>query len=400
MSIERRAMANTTPYTYFDRLVCSVCGREFDLHQLQTYCPDCNAPLLCEYDLQTAREELDRDQFRLRERGMWRWHELLPVFDPGSIVSLGEGDTPILPLPRLGGALGMERVFVKDESINPTGSFKARGLAAAVSKAAELGAGRLCIPTAGNAGGALAAYASRGGLSAFIAMPDDTPAANVFESRMTGADVRLVRGLISDAAKLVQAKAQMEEGWFDVSTFKEPYRVEGKKIMGYEIAETFGWKLPDVILYPTGGGTGLVGIWKAFAEMAAMGWLEDGPMPRMVAVQAAGCAPVVRAFDAGAPVCEFWENAQTVAYGLRVPKSFADRLILSTLKDSRGTAVAVSDAELLEAQAALGTQEGMFVAPEGAATFAALQKLAHSGWVQPQEKVLLLNTGSGIKYIA
>jgi len=286
---------------------------------------------------------------------------------------------------------------LKDEGANPTGSFKVRGLSAAVSKAKELGVTRLSIPTAGNAGGALAAYASRGGMQSLVAMPDDTPVANVVESRITGAEVLLVHGLISDAAKMIQARSG--EGWFDVSTFKEPYRLEGKKTMGCELAEDFGWRLPDVILYPTGGGTGLVGIWKAFQELTALGWLESTHMPRMVAVQAAECAPVVSAFESGADTCTFWEGAQTVAYGLRVPKSFADRLILQTLRESGGTAVAVTDEELLEAQRALGALEGIFAAPEGAATYAALQKMVEAGSVRPDEKIVLLNTGSGIKYI-
>ncbi len=390
-------MTASHPYTYFNRLVCSLCGREYDPHQLQTFCKDCNVPLLSLYDLKAARAVLDRDALRARPRGMWRWHELLPVFDPQSIVTLGEGDTSLLHLPRLGAATGLEQLFLKDEGANPTGSFKVRGLSAAVSKAKELGVTRLSIPTAGNAGGALAAYASRGGMQSLVAMPDDTPVANVVESQIAGAEVLLVHGLISDAAKLIQARAG--EGWFDVSTFKEPYRLEGKKTMGCELAEDFGWRLPDVILYPTGGGTGLVGIWKAFQELTALGWLESTHMPRMVAVQAAGCAPVVRAFESGAETCAFWEGAQTVAYGLRVPKSFADRLILQTLRESGGTAVAVTDEELLEAQRLLGAQEGIFAAPEGAATYAALQKLVSAGWVRPDEKIVLLNTGSGIKYI-
>ena len=287
-------MTASHPYTYFNRLVCSLCGREYDPHQLQTFCKDCNVPLLSLYDLKAARAVLDRDALRARPRGMWRWHELLPVFDPQSIVTLGEGDTSLLHLPRLGAATGLEQLFLKDEGANPTGSFKVRGLSAAVSKAKELGVTRLSIPTAGNAGGALAAYASRGGMQSLVAMPDDTPVANVVESQIAGAEVLLVHGLISDAAKLIQARAG--EGWFDVSTFKEPYRLEGKKTMGCELAEDFGWRLPDVILYPTGGGTGLVGIWKAFQELTALGWLESTHMPRMVAGQAAGCAPVGRAF--------------------------------------------------------------------------------------------------------
>lgn len=385
------------PFTCFTHLECSLCGRTFDPRQLQTYCPDCVVPLISRYDLNAAQKTLDREDFRARARGMWRWHELLPVFDPAAIVSLGEGDAPLLAVPRLGAGLGMGALWVKDEGANPTGSFKARGLSAAVSKAHELGATRLSIPTAGNAGGALAAYASRGGMQALVAMPEDTPIANIYESRIAGAEVVLVSGIISDAAKLIQSRAA--EGWFDVSTFKEPYRLEGKKVMGYELAEGFGWKLPDVILYPTGGGTGLVGIWKAFQELAALGWLESEHMPRMIAVQAAGCAPVVSAFETGSATCAFWQGAHTLASGLRVPKSFADRLILATLRESGGTAVAVSDAEILAAQEKLAQSEGLFVAPEGAATLAGLEKLLDTGAVRRDETVVLLNTGTGIKYI-
>lgn len=390
-------MQHHQPYTYLSQLECSLCGKVYDPRQLQTYCPACTVPLISRYDLAAARPVLKRDTLRARPRGMWRWHELLPVFDPAAIVTLGEGDTPLLPAPRLGGRLGMQQLWIKDEGPNPTGSFKARGLGAAVSKAKELGVTRLSIPTAGNAGGALAAYASRGGMQALVAMPEDTPVANIYESRITGAEVMLVPGLISDAAKLIQSRAA--EGWFDVSTFKEPYRLEGKKVMGYELAEGFDWKLPDVILYPTGGGTGLVGIWKAIQELAELGWLESSVRPRMVAVQAAGCAPVVRAFESGSATCEFWQGAQTLASGLRVPKSFADRLILSTLRDSGGTAVAVSDEDILDAQRALAQSEGLFVAPEGAATLAGLEKLLETGAIRREETVVLLNTGSGIKYI-
>jgi threonine synthase len=287
---------------------------------------------------------------------------------------------------------------VKDESANPTGSFKARGLAAAVSKAKELGVERVIIPTAGNAGGAMAAYAARAGMQAAVYMPNDTPRANMEECRIVGAEVILVEGVISDAAKQAAERARAE-GWFDVSTFKEPYRTEGKKVMGYELAEQFGWGLPEVILYPTGGGTGLVGMWKAFAELEALGWLEQGRRPRMVAVQAEGCAPVVKAFEANAAVCEFWENAQTIASGLRVPKSFADALILNDLRESRGTAVAVSDEAILEAQRQLGRLEGIFAAPEGAATLAALKELLNQKWIDPAERVVLFNTGSGLKYL-
>lgn len=329
---------------------------------------------------------------------MWRWEEFLPVLHRENQIFLGEGDTPLLALPRLQQELGLTNLFVKDESSNPTGSFKARGLAAAVSKAKELGVEKVIIPTAGNAGGAMAAYAARAGLRAHIFMPKDTPIANIEESRMTGAEVILVDGLISDAAGMAGIKAR-EEGWFDVSTFKEPYRVEGKKVMGYELAEAFDWTLPDVIVYPTGGGTGLVGMWKAFAELEELGWLENTKRPRMVSVQAEGCAPVVKAFQAKAEFCDFWTNAQTVASGLRVPKSFADHLIMQDIYDSAGTAVAVSDEALLEAQGQLARAEGIFAAPEGAATLAALKDLIAHGWVQKDEKIVLFNTGSGLKYL-
>lgn len=385
--------------TYFTELRCSQCGRNYDAGKLQTYCLDCRAPLMPVYDLEKAREHLDRDEFQTRPAGMWRWQELLPVDDPAHMISLGEGDTPLLPAGRLGDELGLSNLFIKDESLNPTGSFKARGLSAAVSKAYELGVHKLIIPTAGNAGGALAAYAARGSLEASIYMPKDTPRANIEECKIAGASVTLVDGLISDAARMVTEKTR-NEGWFDVSTFKEPYRVEGKKVMGYELAETLDWELPDVIVYPTGGGTGLVGMWKAFAELKALGWLEKKELPRMVAVQAEGCAPVIRAFESGQETCEFWEGAQTIASGLRVPKSFADRLILSDLRESQGNAIAVSDQEILDAQRRIAHSEGIFAAPEGAATLAGLIKLTATGWINPEERIVLFNTGSGLKYIA
>ena len=384
--------------SFLSHLECSRCGRAFDAAQLQTFCADCQAPLLARYDLAAARRSLDRDAFGRRGRGMWRWHELLPVLDQANIVALGEGDTPLLHLPRLGAELGLSRLMVKEESLNPTGTFKARGLSAAVSKAQELGVRRLIIPTAGNAGGALAAYAARAGLRAAVFMPRDTPFANIEECRITGAEVSLVEGLISDAAAQAGEKAR-REGWFDVSTFKEPYRVEGKKIMGYELAEALGWELPDVIIYPTGGGTGLVGMWKAFAELEALGWLESPARPRMVAVQAEGCAPVIKAFEAHSETCEFWQGARTIASGLRVPKSFADRLILHDLYESKGTAVAVSDEAIGQAQTRLARQEGIFAAPEGAATVAALEALVQARWVQPDERIVLFNTGAGLKYV-
>jgi threonine synthase len=379
-------------------LTCSGCGKEYSHHELHTFCPLCQSPLLSIYDLESARQHVDRDEISRRPKGMWRWSELLPVLDVKNQVFLGEGDTPLLTLPRLEKELGLSNLYVKDESSNPTGSFKARGLAAAVSKAKELGVEKVIIPTAGNAGGAMAAYAARAGLRAHIFMPKDTPFANIEESRMAGAEVVLVDGLISDAAGMAGEKARAE-GWFDVSTFKEPYRMEGKKVMGYELAESFGWSLPDVIIYPTGGGTGLVGMWKAFAELEELGWLENTRRPRMVSVQADGCAPVVKAFQAKASFCDFWTNAQTLASGLRVPKSFADHLILHDIYESNGTAVAVSDKSILESQKQLAELEGIFAAPEGAATLAALKELIQQGWVHPEERIVLFNTGSGLKYL-
>jgi threonine synthase len=387
-----------THFTYITDLTCSACGKEYSPAQVNTYCPDCQAPLLSNYDLKAVRRHVDRDKIYRRPRGMWRWHELLPVYDPENCIFLGEGDTALLRLPNLGKELGLSNLFLKDESSNPTGSFKARGLSAAISKAKELGIQKVIIPTAGNAGGAMAAYAARAGLKAHIFMPKDTPIANIEESRMAGAEVVLVDGLISEAAGMAGVKARAE-GWFDLSTFKEPYRVEGKKIMGYELAESFGWTLPDVIIYPAGGGTGLVGMWKAFAELSTLGWLKGKKLPRLVVVQADGCAPIVKAFEAGASFCDFWINAHTIASGLRVPKSFADHEILHDLYESNGNAVAVSDETITAAQNQLGKVEGIFSAPEGAATLAALQKLIQQKWLQPDERVVLFNTGSGLKYL-
>jgi threonine synthase len=384
--------------SYLSYLECSGCGKRYDHNQIHTFCPICQSPLLSRYDLEEVRRRIDRDEITRRKKGMWRWHELLPVLREENQVFLGEGDTSLLCLQNLEKELGLAHLFVKDESSNPTGSFKARGLAAAISKAKELGVQKVIIPTAGNAGGAMAAYAARAGLQACIFMPKDTPFANIEESRMAGAEVILIDGLISDAAGMAGEKARAE-GWFDVSTFKEPYRVEGKKVMGYELAEAFDWNLPDVIIYPTGGGTGLVGMWKAFAELESLGWLADKKRPRMVSVQADGCAPVVQAFEKGATFCDFWIHAHTIASGLRVPKSFADHLILQDIYESEGTAVAVSDASILAAQKQLAHAEGIFAAPEGAATLAALQELLKQGWVQPEERIILFNTGSGLKYL-
>ena len=328
---------------------------------------------------------------------MWRYREVMPVENDADIVSLGEGWTPLLHARRLGAAVGMTELLIKDESLNPTQSFKARGMSAAVSMALELGARKLAAPSAGNAGGALAAYAAAAGLEAYIFMPRDTPHANVVECEQTGAHVTLIDGLITDCGQQI-AQRKDAEGWFDVSTLKEPYRVEGKKTLGYELAEQLDWRLPDVIVYPTGGGTGLVGMWKAFAEMESMGWIGS-ERPRMISVQASGCAPIVRAFEAGATHAAEFENAATVASGLRVPKAIGDFLILDALRASDGSAVAVTDEELLAAVGEIGRLEGLFVAPEGAACVPAIRKLLERGEIQPDEQVVLFNTGAGIKYI-
>lgn len=324
---------------------------------------------------------------------MWRYEEVLPAADP---VSLGEGMTPLIHARRLGAKLRLNRLFVKDEGLNPTGSFKARGLSAAVSRAKELGAKKLAAPTAGNAGGALAAYAAQAGLPCVIVMPADTPAANVMECEAFGADVRKLDGLISDCGRYV-AERTPKEGWFEVSTLKEPYRIEGKKTMAYELWEQFGGNLPDVIFYPTGGGVGLIGMWKAFVEMEAMGWIGR-ERPRMVSIQAAGCAPIVKAFRKGSETAEFWENASTIASGLRVPKALGDRLILKVIRSSGGTALAISDDEMLAAGRELASLEGIFAAPEGAATVAAARQLVSDGWLAPGATVVLFNTGCGYKY--
>jgi threonine synthase len=347
--------------------------------------------------LEAAARTLTKESLPARRADLWRYREVLPVVNDENIVSLGEGWTPILRADNLAKSLGISHLFIKDEGQNPTQSFKARGMTAAVSMARELGATNLAVPSAGNAAGALAAYAARAGLAAHIFMPDDTPLANVVECRQTGANVTLMKGLITDCGAEV-ARRKEAEGWFDVSTLKEPYRVEGKKTMGYELAEQFNWDLPDVVLYPTGGGTGLIGMWKAFDEMEQMGWIGKH-RPRLVTVQAAGCAPIVRAFAAGARFADEFGNAHTVASGLRVPKAVGDFLMLDALRASGGTAVAVTDEELIAATKEIGAAEGLFVAPEGAACLPALKKLLADGFVKSDERVLIFNTGAGVKYL-
>jgi threonine synthase len=378
-------------------LECAACGLRHEAQRLLNLCRECGKPLLVRYDLEQAGRSLKKESLAGRRPDLWRYREVLPVADDANIVSLGEGWTPLLKTERLGEKLGLESLFIKDESQNPTQSFKARGMAAAVSMAKELGAKKLAVPSAGNAAGALAAYAARAGLECFIFMPRDTPRANVVECEQTGAHVTLVDGLITDCGAEV-ARRKDAEGWFDVSTLKEPYRVEGKKTLGYELAEQSDWSLPDVIIYPTGGGTGLIGMWKAFDEMEQLGWIGS-QRPRMVTVQAAGCAPIVQALAQGKRFADEFPNAATVASGLRVPRAIGDFLILDAIRDSGGTAIAVTDEELLAAVAEIGALEGVFCAPEGAACLPALRKLIADKAVTPAERVVLFNTGAGVKYL-
>ncbi len=383
--------------TFLTHLACSKCGLRHEAGRLHNLCTSCGGPLLVHYDLDRARRELARESIAAGPANMWRYSPLLPVRRPQSVVTLGEGMTPLVRTARLGERVGARNLYVKDEGLNPTGSFKARGLACAVSMCRELGVRKLAIPSAGNAAGALAAYAAAAGMEAHIFMPRDVPSANYLECRMYGAHVTLVDGLISDCGKMVAALAP-KEGWFDVSTLKEPYRIEGKKTMGLELAEQMDWRLPDAIFYPTGGGVGIIGMWKAFRELEQLGWI--GPKrPKMIVVQAEGCRPVVQAFQAGAAASEFWQNAATVASGLRVPKPLGDFLILEAVRESRGTCVAVSDQELLDAGQLLAETEGLFVAPEGAACVPAVEKLLRAGFLQPDESIVIYNTGAGLKYL-
>jgi threonine synthase len=377
-------------------LECSLCSRKFEPGKVYNLC-ECGGPLLVRYDLEKLRRSWSRDQISSGPNSMWRYGPVLPPARQTSIVSLGEGMTPLIHAGRLGRRIGADQLWLKDEGLNPTGSFKARGLSCAVSMAVELGIRKLAIPSAGNAASAMAAYAAAAGLEAHIFMPRDVPQANFVECKAYGARVTLVHGLISDCAKLVAAGAA-REGWFDVTTLKEPYRIEGKKTMGYELAEQMSWQLPDAIFYPTGGGVGLIGMWKAFAEMETLGWI-DAKRPKMIAVQVEGCQPVVRAFQQGSARSEFWENATTVASGLRVPKPLGDFLILNAVRESGGTAIAVSDTELLDAGIRLASEEGLFVAPEGAACVSALEKLLADGTLKRDEKIVIYNTGAGLKYL-
>ncbi|WP_031495603.1 threonine synthase [Bryobacter aggregatus] len=383
--------------TTVSHLECSGTGKTYPANEVRNLSPD-GWPLLVRYDLEKARDGWNRDWISSGPTNMWRYAPVLPVSKPPSIVTLGEGMTPLVRSPRLGAALGAKDLWIKDEGLNPTASFKARGLSCAISMCKELGIQKIAIPSAGNAASASAAYAAAAGIECHIFMPQDVPHSNYIECKAFGAEVTLVDGLISDCARIVGERKDAE-GWFEVSTLKEPYRIEGKKTMGYELAEQLQWRLPDVILYPTGGGVGLIGMWKAFEEMEALGWILPGQRPKMIAVQAEGCQPVVKAFAEGAERSVFFENAHTVSSGLRVPKPLGDFLILRAIRESGGTAIAISDDDALSAGAELARLEGMFVAPEGAACVAAVRKLLVSGFLDPSEKIVIYNTGAGLKYL-
>jgi threonine synthase len=371
-------------------LECSDCGRRHEADRLQNLC-GCGGPLLARYDLAAVRAT--PDEVAGRPRGLWRWAELLPVRDPAHRVTLGEGDTPLLPLRRLGAAAGLPHLLVKDEGSAPTGSFKARGAAVGASRARELGARHVALPTNGNAGAAWSAYGARAGLAVTVAVPAGAPAVTRAEALATGADVHVVDGLIGDAGRMVSRAAAARDGWFDVSTLKEPYRVEGKKTMGLELAEQLGWRAPDVVVYPTGGGVGLIGIAKALAELRQLGWLS-GPETRLVAAQAAGCAPVVRAHRSGAADVEPWPDPATVAYGITVAAPLGGRQVLRALRRGGGTAVAVEDADTLATRDECARREGVLLSPEGAAALRAALDLAGAGWIAAGERVVVLNTGS------
>ena len=379
---------------FLKHLECSACGLHHDWSRLQNLCRACHKPLFAVVDLAAASRTLTRERLATREKSLWRYREVLPL--PGDVepVSLGEGETPLLRGQKFADDIDL---WIKDESLNPTQSFKARGMSVAVSMAKYLGATKLAVPSAGNAGGALAAYAARAGLEAHIFMPRDTPLANIVECRELAAHVTLIDGLITDCGAEI-ARRKEKEGWFDMSTLKEPYRVEGKKTLGYELAEQLNWQLPDVILYPTGGGTGLIGMWKAFDEMEALGWIGK-KRPRMFAVQAAGCAPIVRAFEAEAKTAAEFPDAHTIASGLRVPKAIGDFLILNILRGSHGGAIAVDDEEMIRTAREVGSKEGLFLCPEGAACFAALKPLQRAGKIASGERAVIFNTGAGIKYL-
>jgi threonine synthase len=382
--------------SFLSHLKCSYCGQVFPADQLIRTCPECGKVLLARYDLEQATASMTKEALASRPWDLWRYAEILPVREPSNRLTLGEGGTPLLAADRFAQRIGLDRLWVKDEGLNPTGSFKARGLGMAVSRAKELGATTIAIPSAGNAAAAMAAYAARAGLRAIVAMPADAPEVMKAECLAYGATVLLVDGLINDCGAVIRAGSE-RHGWFDVSTLKEPYRAEGKKTMGLELAEQLGWRVPDVIIYPTGGGTGIVGMWKAFAELEAMG-LIGSKRPRMVVVQAETCAPIVRAFDAGERHAEAWQNAATVAPGMRVPVAIGDYLILDAVRESGGTALTVTDEQLLEGMRQAASDEGLFVSPESGAAFAAARLLRERDFIASTDEVLVFSTGSGLMH--
>lgn len=381
--------------SYAHHLYCSKCGKKYTLNEIHQLCT-CGAPLLVSYDLEKAQKELNRDIFKTRESSLWRYRELLPVQEEENIVTLGEGFTPLLSLKKAGRASGIDHLYLKDEGVIPTGTFKARGAAVGVSRAKELGIKAIAMPTNGNAGAAWSIYSAKASIKAKIIMPEDAPSITRNECAASGADLYLVKGLISDCGKIV-GKSVQKHGWFDASTLKEPYRIEGKKTMGLEIAEQFHWSLPDVILYPTGGGVGIIGIYKALTELKELGFVK-GELPRLVAVQAKGCAPIVKAYEEKKTESEFYKDSSTIAFGINVPKALGDFLVLDAIYKTGGCAKAVSDAEILSALRELAELEGNFVCPEGAAIYAAAKQLREENWIKEGEKVVLLNTGAGIKY--
>jgi threonine synthase len=397
LKLGARGLKLGIPMSFATSLECSRCREAFSPDELHGLCSLCESPLLVRYDLERAAVGSLREEFLRRPPTLWRYRELLPVREPDSIVSMGEGMTPLVQLKPTLAEGSVAQLWLKDESCNPTGSFKARGLSVAVTMAASFGVRRLCVPSAGNAGGALAAYAARCGLESYVFIPKDTPAANIVECMLAATRVEMVDGTISDAASAMRQR-RGDRDWFDVSTLREPYRIEGKKTLGYEIAEQMGWNLPDVILFPTGGGTGVIGMWKAFQEMESMGWVGK-QLPKMVAVQSEGCAPIVGAFDRGLSAAQPWSDPQTFAAGIRVPHPLGDFLILRALRESGGTAVAVSEESIEDAIRELAEKEGLLMCPEGAACWAAFRKLLQSGWIQPDAVVVLFNTAAGCKYL-
>jgi threonine synthase len=384
------------PYSALSHLDCPRCGTWYDPDRVQGTC-SCGSPLLARYDLRQVAEQASPREVAGRPADLWRYHELLPVRQAGHVVTFGEGMTPLLPMPRIGQALGVPNLLMKDEGLLPTGTFKARGAAVGVSRAAELGVAAIAMPTNGNAGAAWSVYAARAGMRSLIAMPTAAPAVTRAECAAAGAELYLVDGGIADAGRLVAEVLQTRPGWQNAATLKEPYRIEGKKTMGLEIAEQLGWELPDVIVYPTGGGVGIIGIYKALRELLELGWVT-GDLPRLVAVQADGCAPIVKAFQARAAESEPWPNPKTVAFGLTVPKALGDFLILDALYATDGTAVTVTDEELLAEQRTVARLEGSLICPEGAASFAAVRHLRAHGWLSETDQVVVLNTGTGLIY--